>query len=180
MSNFEIIHFINNIWPHYASVVIHQTRLRLTGNMKINDIQILPTSKYSRYLKVDWTGVILMDHMKHVMNYLWKDRSLCGQIMTCNTLIWKNSNIYGPYLGFKNTLLVWNKTQQGDQIIINDYICISHYLIQQNRTHHITSWVIIYQAHSNIWTLWYENFSWIIFLKLNKDIYHRFSIMHVY
>ena len=42
-------------------------RLRLTGYLNINNIQIVPKCGCSKYLKVDWMRVTLTNDMKHVI-----------------------------------------------------------------------------------------------------------------
>ena len=56
------------IWAHFASVATYPTRLRLRGYLNITEIQIIYTCTCFKYLQGDWTGVMLLDNMKLVMN----------------------------------------------------------------------------------------------------------------
>ena len=55
------------IWEYFASMAAYPTRLRLTGQLNITDIQILPICRCLKYLQINWTGIMLNDDMEHCL-----------------------------------------------------------------------------------------------------------------
>ena len=63
-------HTSKTFWAHFASVAVYPTRLRLTGYLNINGIQIFTVGRYSRYLQVDWIRALHTGGREHVIKQL--------------------------------------------------------------------------------------------------------------
>ena len=64
----EVVNLVSveAIWPHFASVAVHQSQLRITGYLRAFNMHIIKLC-CCRQLQIDWQNIVLCDLDRNII-----------------------------------------------------------------------------------------------------------------